>query len=381
MIYNRDVGDYMKKITLLLLHLRHGGIEKQNIMLANLLCEKYKVEIISVYSMHDKPAYKLDKRIKVKYLIDDAPNRNEFKNELKKAHIIKTIKEGTKGVKILHDKKKLMIQAIKKLDCDYVLSSRVEFTELLNKYCPKDIVTVTQEHDYIDNKDYTKRIQKAFTNINYLVVMTKGAYDKYSEWLKDNKNIKILIIPNMVEKISHLRSKLDTNTLVAVGRMHPVKGFDSLIEVFKEVKKEIPNAKLNLIGDGDLYDKFKSETKGLNVNMPGMVSSDEVKKYMLKSDLYVMTSLTESFSLVLLEASSVGLPLVAFDVPVGPSSIIYNDINGYLIPNRDIKLMASKIVELLKDREKLNKMSEEAYVNVKKYLPDVVMEKWYNLFK
>ena len=84
-----------------------------------------------------------------------------------------------------------------------------------------------------------------------------------------------------------------------------------------------------------------------------MNSNLKVNKYMLKSDLYVMTSISESFSLVLLEASSVGLPLVAFDIPIGPSSIIYNDINGYLIPNRDVKLMASKIVELLKDREKL----------------------------
>ncbi len=52
---------------------------------------------------------------------------------------------------------------------------------------------------------------------------------------------------------------------------------------------------------------------------------------MLNSDIYVMTSLTECFPMVLLEASSVGLPLISFDVPVGPKAIIQNGENGYLI--------------------------------------------------
>ena len=69
----------MKKISILSLHLGYGGIEKSIIALANLLCEKYTVEIACTYCLYDKPAFVLDKRIKVKYLTKDiAPNKEEF---------------------------------------------------------------------------------------------------------------------------------------------------------------------------------------------------------------------------------------------------------------------------------------------------------------
>jgi glycosyltransferase involved in cell wall biosynthesis len=111
-----------------------------------------------------------------------------------------------------------------------------------------------------------------------------------------------------------------------------------------------------------------------------MVSSEEVKKYMLESDIYVMTSLTECFPMVLLEASGVGLPLISFDVPTGPRAIINNGENGYLIKNRNIDEMAEKIISLLKNRDKMKNMQEKSYENAKKYLSENIMKKWYNIF-
>ena len=108
----------MKKIILLLLHLQHGGIEKQSITFANELSKKYDVEIISTYSMHKKPAYEVNSNIHIKYLIDDAPNRDEFKSAVKNRKIKDIIKEGIKAVKILYLKKSLMKKEIKKLKCD-----------------------------------------------------------------------------------------------------------------------------------------------------------------------------------------------------------------------------------------------------------------------
>ena len=370
----------MKKITILMLHLQHGGIEKQTITFANLLCQKYKVEIISVYSMKKQPAYEINKKINIKYLIDDYPNRDEFKSKLKKMKLISTFKEGTKALKILKDKNNLMIEEIKNLQSDFVLSTRIEFAELLSKYAPKNVITMTQEHLHNDSKSYVKKVKKAFSNIDYLIVLSPWSYKNYSKWLKDNKKIKIVEIPNIVDKLSKEQAKLNSNTLIAVGRMHKVKCFTDLIKVYKKVKEEIPDVKLNLIGDGEEYKKLKEKAKGLDVNMPGMVSSEEVKKYMLNSDIYVMTSLTECFPMVLLEASGVGLPLVSFNVPTGPQAIIKNGYNGYLIDNRDIEKMSLKIIKLLKDRDLMKKMQENSYENAKNYLDDKIMKKWFEIF-
>ena len=100
----------MKKVSILALHLSYGGAEKAITDLANVLSDDYNVEIISTYKILNKPAYDLNKNVKVKYLIKDLkPNREEFKKSLRKFHIIKLFKEGFKSIKILYLKKHLMI--------------------------------------------------------------------------------------------------------------------------------------------------------------------------------------------------------------------------------------------------------------------------------
>lgn len=227
-----------KKIVILMLHLQHGGIERQTIILANKLVKKYDVEIISMYSMKSNPAYKIEPGVHIKYLLDDAPNRKEFKSAVKSCNILKIFKEGCKSLKILRLKKKLMIEEIKKLKCDYVLSTRIEYAEMLSKYAPKNVVTMTQEHLHDDSEKYVSRVKKAFRNLNYLIVLGPGSKENYSKWLNDNDKIKVVEIPNILESESEEVSKLDGYKLVATGRMHPVKGFSDLLKIFKLVQEK-----------------------------------------------------------------------------------------------------------------------------------------------
>ena len=67
----------MKTVRIITLHLAYGGIEKAVCQMANLFAEKYDVEIISVYDMPDAPAFQIDERVRVRYLLDEIPNRDE----------------------------------------------------------------------------------------------------------------------------------------------------------------------------------------------------------------------------------------------------------------------------------------------------------------
>ncbi len=373
----------MKSITILLLHLQHGGIEKQTISLANELCKKYKVNIIATYSMLAEPAYPVDPAISIKYLMDDKPNRDEFKAAVRAKNIAGIFKEGIKSVKILRKKKSLMIEEIRELDCDYCLSTRIEFAEMLSKYAPSTCVKITQEHLHDDSPEYIERIKKSFFGLDYLLVLCDGSEENHSKWLP-NKDTKIVKIPNILEHVPEESASLSGKNIVSVGRLHPVKDFVTLIRVFAKVKVEHPDAALTIVGGGDEMDNLKNAAKeeGVadSVTITGMVSKSEVEKYMLLSDLYCMTSLTECFPMVLLEASSVGLPLVSFDVPVGPRAIIENGVNGYLINDRDIDAMAERVSSLLSDREKLKEFGTNAKKMSYKYLPDSIMPLWYDLF-
>lgn len=375
----------MKSITILLLHMQHGGIEKQTITFANELCKKYNVTIVSTYSMKKEPAYEVNKNIKIKYLMDDKPNREEFKLAIKSKNPFKIIKEAVKAIKILYLKKKLMIKEIKSLHTDFILSTRIEYAEMLSKYANKGVTTITQEHLHDDSKKYVNKVKKSFKNLDYLVVLAPGSKENYSKWLEDNKKTKIIEIPNILASIPDNSSNLSGNNIISVGRLHPVKDFNTLILVFEKVIKKIPSTTLTIVGGGDEYDNLQQLVKDLNlennITITGMLDKEQVEEKMINSDLYVMTSLTECFPMVLLEASSCGLPLIAFDVPVGPKAIIKDRINGYLIENRKIEEMSNKIIELLNNREELKALGRTSKEMSKNYLPDIIMNKWDIIFE
>ena len=366
-----------------MLHLGYGGVEKQTITMANNLCDKYNIEIISFYKLEKNPAYKISNRIKIKYLYNGKPNREEFKQYLKQLRLFKCFKEGLKAIKILYLKSKLMKEEILLNDADIYFSTRTEYAKLLSKYGNKSKLKITEEHNFFDDKKYQREITKGYHNLDYVVVVNKYQENMYNEWFK-NSNVKIVRIENSIENIT-VKSKLNNNAIIAVGRFDPIKDFTSLIEVMHLAVKDNPTLKLYLLGSGEeqelLTSKIKEYNLKNNVIMPGFVNIKEVYKYMAKSDLYVMSSFRESFALVLVEAYSCGLPVISFDILTGPKEIVKNNKTGYLIKNRSVKEMAKKINELLNNQNKLKEFSKNAYEESKIYKIDNIVKKWENLFK
>lgn len=375
----------MKKVAILLLHMRHGGVEKQSINFANELCKDYEVEIISCYDMLSEPAYQVDNRIKITYLMHDKPNREEFQKAMQSKNPLKILKEGFHAISILWKKKSLMKQAIQDLKVDYVLSTRIEYADLLSRYAPKTVTTITQEHLHNDSPKYIKRVQKAFRNLDYLVVLGPGSKENYTKWLRENKKIQIVEIPNLLESVPNQSSSLKSMQIVSVGRLHSVKDFASLIEVFDFVQKQLPEARLTIVGGGEerkkLEELIKEKRLTGKVIITGMVDKERVQETMLYASVYAMTSLTECFPMVLLEAFSCGLPAVAFDVPVGPRAIIKQGENGYLIANRDKKEMAGRIIEILTHQAERERLGKKAKQDAYQYLPEAIMPKWKALLK
>ena len=370
----------MKKLTILMLHLQHGGIEKQTITLASALSAYYDVEIISTYSMQAEPAYPLSSKVAVRYLIDGKPNRAEFREAVARKNLIRILREGICAACTLFQKKHRMIRAVKALRCDYVLSTRIEFAEMLSRYAPEGVVTLTQEHLHNDDPAYVTRLRKACRNLDYLVALCGGAKENYTRWLAGNTRTQIVAIPNLLERIPEATAALSGHKLVAVGRLHPVKNFETLLDVFALVVQAVPDATLTIVGGGEEMERLLQRIEDLQlgecVTITGMVDAGQVESYMLASDLYVMTSHTECFPMVLLEASGVGLPLLAYDVPVGPKAIIHNGENGYLIAYPCKEAMAERIVQLLKDASLRAALGQQSKASAQQYTPEQILPLW-----
>lgn len=375
----------MKKVTIMALHLGYGGVEKAITDLANSLSKDYDVEIVSTYKLYDKPANNLVNSVKVKYLMTDRkPNRSEFKKAVKKFKILSVIKEVYKAIVTLYYKKSLMVKYIKDCKSDIIISTRTYHNKILSKYGNEKSIRIGWEHNYHNNDNkYIKKLISSVKGLNYFVVVSSTLYNDYKKLL-DKSKCKCVFIPNMIDINVTKLSKVNNDNLITVSRLSEEKGIFDLIDVIDIVRKKRKDVLLNLIGDGPLFDKVLSYVKAKNlesnVHLLGYRKSLDVYKYLVDSSLYIMTSYTESFGIVLLESFSFGVPAIAFDSANGACEIINSD-NGFLISNRNKNLMAQTIVDYLQDDDLRKKLSKGTQKDLQKYSSEYIIVAWKKLFR
>ncbi len=374
----------MKKITFLLLHLNYGGLEKQVTTLANELAKSYDVELVVLYDLlNGKSFYKLNDNIKVKFVLKYGPIKaKQLKEMLKKIKIIELFKSLAKDIKLIFTKYFGVRKIVNNMKTDVLISSRIEFSRQIKR---RDILTISQEHSYVDTPSYVKKVKKSFKNIKYLVVMTDKAKENYQKWLNGNNTYtKVIKIPNAINS-TNKKATLDSNQIISVGRLEDVKDFETLILVFSMCLAQNNNLRLEIVGDGSKKEELVNLCKSLNildyVRFTGKLDSNQVEGEMLKSSLFLLTSKSESFSLVLVEASSLGIPCISFDIDVGPREIIKDGKNGFIIKDRNKELMKKKILEIMNSRDVRNEIGNNAKINAEKYYIENVVNEWKKILK
>ena len=376
----------MKKISILALHLGYGGIEKSIVALANLLCDKYKVEIACTYKLYDKPVFDLDERVKVIYLMEeDKPNKAEFKRALKKKKFITAFKEGIKSIKILRMRRKTMIDYIKNSKSKVIISTRDIFNTWLGDYAKSGVLKIGWEHNhYHDDYRYARNVIRSAYYLDYFVLVSEPLREFYSERLS-NSNCKCVCIPNIIDKIPRHVSTLEEKRIISVGRLSPEKGYIDLLKVFSVIANKYSKWHLDIIGDGVEKDRLEKFITNHNledrVTLHGFQNKDYIDKMLHESSIYVMTSFTESFGIVLLEAMSHGLPCIAFDSAEGARDLINSGMNGYLIKNRSYAAMIKKIEDLMNDKDVRKKIGMAGRKSIRIYTSEIVGEQWYNLIE
>lgn len=195
-------------------------------------------------------------------------------------------------------------------------------------------------------------------------IISQTSYSKlYLEKITKHKNIKI--VPNPVRK-RHIEGLDKQNIILTVGRLIHSKRLDLLLGIFAET--EISDYSLWVVGDGPELQNLKRLSCDLQIESRVVFwgNRKDVEIFYMQSKIFAFTSSSEGFPNAILEALSFGLPTIAFDCIAGPSDLIEDGQNGFLIPELEVSLYKSKLRDLLNEPLRV-RMAKYALVSAKKY--------------
>lgn len=336
-----------------------GGTERATFLLANALDKLYDVHIVNTSNF--KPTFELI-GVKMDYLENGSIfNRIVFLYKyLKKNKIDILISvEALSGV--------FSIPAVFLSDCKHI---------------------VWEHANYYQNQGskYIQKIRQLELKIaDAYVVLTERDLNNFKNNFKIHHRCKLEYIYNIADEKKLNDYDINSKTIMSAGHIRKIKNFIIIPDIAKLVFEKHPDWCWKIYGgeNGEQYPELKQKIKnyGLEKNVLLCGRCNNMDKAYQEASLYVMTSLQEGLPMVLLEAKSNGLPLISFDIETGPSEIIKDGINGYLVQSYDVEIMAAKINELIENPKLRKFMSDSSSVDLQKFDKKAVVDSWINLIE
>ncbi|MGW7911213.1 glycosyltransferase [Staphylococcus xylosus] len=191
------------------------------------------------------------------------------------------------------------------------------------------------------------------------------------------------LIPNFIKEIPENHKASSNKIIGCISRLVEGKGFDLLIDVAKLVIKKDPEIEFHIYGEGSHKEEIKKMIVNNNLENNVKLFGYTTNPYETLSEFrcVLSTSQSEVQSLSMVEGMLAGKPIIAFDIKYGPSQFVFNNRNGYLIPNKDTLSMAEAIIDIMKDDSKYVDFGEESRrIVLKEFDPDNIVNEWISTF-
>ena len=344
---------------------RTGGTEKITTTLSDVFCRNgHDVAIVSCYKSNDCTSFHFNEDVDMLYLSRSATLAGRMQRIKNYVSLISELRRVVR---------------------------REKFDVLLCQSFPMSFMGITAcrgtrtkavacEHT---SYDYYGRGVRLVSNAIYrfagaLVVINSSDKEIYDRFCR-----RVFMIPNIVGFDNGPRQLAScSRNIVSVGRLEHHKGFDRLIEAMRAVVSRHNDAVLHIYGDGGERDVLRRQidSAGLssNVLLHGFCT-DPGRVYAGKA-FYVLPSRIEGFGLVLVEAASFGLPLIAFDCPNGPRDILADD-GGILVADNDVAGLADAMVRLLEDGSAWLHYRDRSRAIPSRYSEESIYPLWRGLFE
>ncbi|WP_418062523.1 glycosyltransferase [Pimelobacter simplex] len=360
----------------------HGrsGVARAVVNIAGALVATHRVEIVSVYD-GGRHAFAIDPRIPVRHLvpvahrrIDELPRGQREEARTKSAYV------GDPYFSRLTDA--ALARELGRLGPgDVLISTRPSLHRLATALTAPDVVRVAWDHFNYPGRQRRGGgmgvIRQAMAALAAFVVLTEADRRDY---LRDFPEARIEVIRNAIpwptvpERVAR-----DSRTVVAAGRLAPVKGFDRLIDAWAVLAPEFPDWRCRILGLGPQQDELQARIDATGVRTIELAgNSDDMPAELRAAEIFAMSSHLEGLPMTIIEALSQGTPVVTFDCPRGPGELV-NDANGRLVPDGDVPALTAALRELMQSKELRDELGEQALRDSRQYDIDHVAEVWRRL--
>lgn len=344
-----------------------GGIERVIATLANKFCEFMDVTILVKDKAYSH--YQLDSRVKMESL------DNEIRFDLNSR--FNRVKEA--GRNFISSKRKLRKYLSNKEFDYYYIAHPLNALEFHLARGINNQVILT-EHGGIDayNQVYKKLKTWLYPKSKVYVVPTKTDSKLYKEL-----GFPSVYIPHFKSKIRYSRSMQNKKIAISIGRMTEAKRQWILIDLWDKIihDHKILDWQLHIVGDGNLKEEYlkKIEKLQLEKYVKILLPRQDVENYYKEASFFLLTSKSEGFGMVILEAMSFGVPCVSYDCPSGPRDMITNNVDGFLVEMDNFEELEKSTLKMINNHEKMIDFGNQAFLTSKKWDDDSVLAEWNKL--
>lgn len=200
-------------------------------------------------------------------------------------------------------------------------------------------------------------------------------------WWKNWK--KVAVIPNPITHWSGRVSGCKAKVAITSGRLAKMKNFSGLVNIWAKICQRHPEWVLQIWGVGEKRDELEHQIEEMRLSEKVLLMgyTDEMGVEMSNASLFVFSSLSESFSLVTLEAMSVGIPTVVYECPGGIKYLVKDGVTGYLVPLNDEDAFVEKVCMLIENEELRKIMGQAALLESEQYKIEKIAQRWMELFQ
>ncbi|HEU4609349.1 MAG TPA: glycosyltransferase family 4 protein [Chitinophagaceae bacterium] len=355
---NGPIGIVVFDITL------SAGTERATVNLANTLAKKgHEVTIISIGTKEGVPFYTPDEKVSIIHL-GLVPSARLWKRFLFNYFFV-----GRKLLALTQNRRWTLLGTSHAIN--FILAT-VKMMRPSN-YC------IGCEHiSYASIPGYSRKVRsRLYRKLDAVVVLTESDRQKYSA---EDKLENCVVIPNQIPFYPDKAADYSSRNLLAIGRFTYQKGFDLMLPLVQGPLQLHKDWSLTIIGEGEMKDQLQVTIAelGLKSQVRLMPPTRDILNEYQKSSVYLMSSRFEGLPMVLLEAKACGLPIIAYDCPTGPREVIMPD-DGILVEMNDHKHFMEAILELMENEDQRTKLGSQGRINVLKFGPENIYQKWSNL--